>query len=167
MDLPCCVGVLLPRALVITPAKPRSPGSFGCSLDSGLPLSSGGSAFATYVFGAYSTFTQVRARQLAELPRAARCVEGSRRFVTSPATSTTSGWNDKLPVWVSHPQDRQHLHGARRKRKRRSMRPSLTLIFRTPGFEASSVAAEFAVLAGLCALTSAVQWRARPEWHFC
>ena len=39
------------------------------SLDNGLPLATGGSALATYVFGACSTFTQVMARWLAELPK--------------------------------------------------------------------------------------------------
>jgi hypothetical protein len=39
------------------------------SLDNGLPLATGGSALATYVFGACSTFTHVMARWLAELPK--------------------------------------------------------------------------------------------------
>src|SRR5262249_41003232 len=72
-------------------------------LDSGLPLSGGGSAFTTSVFGACSTFTHVMARRLAEPPEAALYVEGSRRFVASPTTPTASGRNDKIPGWVSHP----------------------------------------------------------------
>src|SRR5262249_24593313 len=71
-------------------------------LDSGLPLSGGGSAFTTSVFGACSTFTHVMARRLAELPEAALSVEGSRRFVASPTTPTASGRNDKITGWVSH-----------------------------------------------------------------
>src|SRR5262249_34579231 len=77
------------------------------------------------VFGAFSTFTHVMARRLAELPEAALSVEGSRRFVASPTTPTASGRNDKIPGWVSHPPGSPTL--ARRTPEAPAKEPSLAL----------------------------------------
>jgi tetratricopeptide (TPR) repeat protein len=61
-------------------------------------------------FGACTTFT-LRLWPAGSLncPKQPFDIEGSHRFVTFPATSAASGRNDKLPEWVSHPQEHQHL----------------------------------------------------------
>ena len=122
-DLPCCVAVPLAACHRHYPGGiQEDQGSFVNSLDGGLPHADGRSASATGVFGACSTFTAAayipQKRPLLwpagslSCPRQPFDIEGLRRFVTSPATSTASGRNDKIPAWVSHPQDQQHLNTA-------------------------------------------------------
>ena len=77
--------------------------------DIGLPLSGGGSASTTSVFGACSTFTRVMARQLAELPRQPFDIEGSRPFVASRSTPTASWDTTVLQVRGSHPRESPQL----------------------------------------------------------
>ena len=122
-DLPCCVAVPLAACHRHYPGGiQEDQSSFVVSLDGGLPQSDGGSASAIRVFGACSTFTAAAFTPLKRpllwpasslsCPRQPFDIEGFRRFVTSPATSTASGRNDKIPAWVLHPQEQQHLSTA-------------------------------------------------------
>jgi hypothetical protein len=92
----------LPCAIAITPAEYEDH-DVRLSSIGGLPRPGGGSASATSVFGACVTFNgcgnkpdpQPVLWPIGSLSRPRRPVdiEGSRRFVASPTTSTASGWN--------------------------------------------------------------------------
>ena len=92
----------LPSAIAITPAEYKDQ-DVQVSLIGGLPRSGGGSASATNIFEALRTFNDHGVKpsprpvlwpygSLSRLKRPVD-IEGSRRFVTSPTTSTASGWN--------------------------------------------------------------------------
>ena len=77
----------LPLAVTITPAGPGGALSFARPPSCGLPLTNGGLAPATPVFGACLVFTYVTARWLAESPERPFYTKGFDSFVTSTATS--------------------------------------------------------------------------------
>jgi hypothetical protein len=99
----------LPRAIVITSAEHEDQDVRMSSIG-GLPRSGGGSASATNIFEACMTFNDCRKDTpqptlwpVGSPNRLKRPldIEGSRRLVASPTTSTASGWNVSCRVGLA------------------------------------------------------------------
>src|SRR5262249_20844253 len=119
-DLPCCVGVPLPRAIVITPVKSTAPRSFRNPWTAAFPFQAEGRLSPLAFSGPARrslTLWPAGSQNCPRQPFPSKALAGSlppRRLRLLPVGTIRYRGGSR-----TH-QDHQHLHGARLKRKRRS-----------------------------------------------
>src|SRR5262249_36177629 len=119
-DLPCCVGVPLPRAIVITPVKSKAPRSFRNPWTAAFPFQAEGRLSPLAFSGPARrslTLWPAGSQNCPRQPFPSKALAGSlppRRLRLLPVGTIRYRGGSR-----TH-QDHQHLHGARLKRQRRT-----------------------------------------------